>query len=239
MFTNRRLTRIVCLLALGIGWKGKASAVAQKREATGRYVAVPRSHFTNAIHVRRAFVPVVAQAIGYTVRVQVDARDVALGIVVDPDGWVLTKTISQQGNLVCRLRGGRRLSAKQVAGEQRFGLALLKVEAQGLTAAHLEHREPQTGRWVATVGPGAVPVAIGVVSVVAQPNSMVAFQHDTALRAADCGGPLVDLDGRLVGINLARRDRAATSAVSAQMVSKLLPDLMARKQPTANPTAAR
>ncbi|MBI1375624.1 MAG: PDZ domain-containing protein [Phycisphaera sp.] len=49
-----------------------------------------------------------------------------------------------------------------------------------------------------------------------------AFTHDSVLTARQCGGPVVDLDGRVVAINIARVDRTASYAVPA---SHLLPIL--------------
>ncbi len=55
-----------------------------------------------------------------------------------------------------------------------------------------------------------------------------AMQHDTPLKPHDCGGPLVDLDGHAVGINIARSSRVATYAIPAVVVRKLLPELVAQ-----------
>jgi serine protease Do len=51
-------------------------------------------------------------------------------------------------------------------------------------------------------------------------------QHDSVLRPIDCGGPLVDLDGRVIGINLARAGRTESFAVPAETVQPLLKELM-------------
>ncbi|HTQ38816.1 MAG TPA: trypsin-like peptidase domain-containing protein [Pirellulales bacterium] len=51
------------------------------------------------------------------------------------------------------------------------------------------------------------------------------IQHDTVLRPADCGGPLVDLSGKVVGINIARAGRTESYAAPADKVRKLLADL--------------
>jgi serine protease Do len=57
----------------------------------------------------------------------------------------------------------------------------------------------------------------------------LALQHDTLLRPRHCGGPLVDLDGNVVGINIARAGRVNSYAIPAKSVQELLPDLMAGK----------
>ncbi len=51
------------------------------------------------------------------------------------------------------------------------------------------------------------------------------IQHDTVLRPSDCGGPVVDLSGKVVGINIARAGRTTSYAVPADRVQALLTDL--------------
>lgn len=55
------------------------------------------------------------------------------------------------------------------------------------------------------------------------------LQHDTVLKPAECGGPLVDLDGKVVGINIARAGRTESYAVPAEAVMTLLGDLKSGK----------
>ena len=57
-----------------------------------------------------------------------------------------------------------------------------------------------------------------------------ALQHDTVLNPQDCGGAVVDLDGRAVGINIARAGRTETFAIPAATVKALLPELLSGKQ---------
>jgi serine protease Do len=57
----------------------------------------------------------------------------------------------------------------------------------------------------------------------------IVLQHDTILKPSDCGGPLVDLDGKTVGINIARVGRVETDAVPSEVVKTLLPDLKSGK----------
>ncbi|MFQ5734994.1 MAG: hypothetical protein ACE5KM_23925, partial [Planctomycetaceae bacterium] len=55
------------------------------------------------------------------------------------------------------------------------------------------------------------------------------FQHDTYLRPKDCGGPIVDLNGRAVGINIARAGRTESYAIPANRIQKLMPNLRSGK----------
>ena len=53
-----------------------------------------------------------------------------------------------------------------------------------------------------------------------------ALTHDTVLQAAECGGPVVDLDGRAIGLNIARADRTATYAIPAATIRKAIDELL-------------
>jgi S1-C subfamily serine protease len=46
----------------------------------------------------------------------------------------------------------------------------------------------------------------------------------------DCGGPLVDLDGDVVGVNIARAGRTETRAIPSEVVRSLLPGMMPAKE---------
>jgi serine protease Do len=54
-----------------------------------------------------------------------------------------------------------------------------------------------------------------------------AIQHDTVLRPIDCGGPVVDLDGRVVGFNIARAGRTESYAIPTAAVRGVIDQLMA------------
>jgi serine protease Do len=55
----------------------------------------------------------------------------------------------------------------------------------------------------------------------------VILQHDTVLRPSECGGPLVDLDGRVIGINIARAGRTESYAIPAEVARPLLREMHA------------
>jgi serine protease Do len=65
-------------------------------------------------------------------------------------------------------------------------------------------------------------------------NFPMAFQHDTGLNANQCGGPVVDSQGRVVGINIARSGRVASFALPMQIV---LPAIERMRTGELSPTA--
>jgi serine protease Do len=64
------------------------------------------------------------------------------------------------------------------------------------------------------------------------------LQHDSVLKPEHCGGPLVDLSGDAVGVNIARAGRVASYAVPAETVLGLLPELMSGKLAPPEPSVA-
>jgi len=63
-----------------------------------------------------------------------------------------------------------------------------------------------------------------------------AFQHDTILRPSHCGGPVVDVEGRVIGLNIARAGRTGSYAIPAAEVVRVLERL--RSEAGAGPEPA-
>jgi serine protease Do len=57
----------------------------------------------------------------------------------------------------------------------------------------------------------------------------LAFQHDTVLKPSDCGGPVVDIDGHVVGFNIARSGRTESYALPNSAVQEVATELIAEK----------
>ncbi len=107
----------------------------------------------------------VANAGQCAVRILSDDKEVALGTIVGPDGWILTKASELKGKVVCRLDEQRQWEAQVVGVDPRFDLAMLKVDAVLEPRIQWVMNKPEVGQWVATPGPDGKPLAIGVVSV--------------------------------------------------------------------------
>ena len=63
------------------------------------------------------------------------------------------------------------------------------------------------------------------------------LQHDSVLNADEMGGPVVDLHGNVLGINIARAGRVETYALPAQVIQGVLPELLSGKLPAATAPA--
>ena len=66
----------------------------------------------------------------------------------------------------------------------------------------------------------------------------VILQHDSGVAPENCGGPLVDLDGKVVGINIARAGRTESYALPAEAVKGLIEGLKTNRASATKPTTA-
>jgi len=273
-------------------------------------------------------------------------RRLALGTIVDADGWILTKASEVEDFARCELADGRSYPGRVVGVDREYDLALVQIEARDLEPIEWADEGPRVGQWVVTTGAtDSVPLGLGVVSVPVReipirsgmlgvmldmtrvrptvsevieetaaaaaglrtgdvilkvdgrstlhrtalqtlirsyrvgatvglrvlrgadeievvvslgprdltPDSELlagdlsrlrsgfpqALQHDTTLQPNECGGPLLDIDGRAIAINAARASRTASYAIPASVVRELLPELKSGKlAPNAEHTTA-
>lgn len=149
------------------------------------------------------------------------------GIIIDENGYVLTNHHLVQGvkSVVVGLSSGRLIPGRVVAHDFLLDLALIKITAPELVAATLSRPVSlEIGETVVAIGnplalKGGSTVTVGVVSAldrsVLTPEGETLYdliQTDAAINPGNSGGPLVDLSGRVVGINVA-------IAPSAQAIS--------------------
>jgi serine protease Do len=99
------------------------------------------------------------------VEVLVRDKPVALGLVVDSDGWIVTKASEMtEDRVLCRLGDGRKLEGTVERRMKVHDLALLKVKGDGLVAGSwASGEEPKAGKVVASVGLEPRPLGLGVV----------------------------------------------------------------------------
>jgi serine protease Do len=155
------------------------------------------------------------------------AREHAIGsgIIVDPDGYIMTNAHVVQGAQRIRvilppppsnsplelqpIHATQIFEATLVGKHKDSDLALLKIEATHLPTLHLnDGKRVRQGELVFAIGsPEGLQnsVTMGMVSSVSrQPDPddpVVYIQTDAAMNPGNSGGALVDIDGELVGIN--------------------------------------
>jgi Do/DeqQ family serine protease len=138
------------------------------------------------------------------------------GVIVSPDGIVVTNThvIRGRGETEIRiaLADKREFDAKVLTQDDKTDIAILKIESNEQRFPILELEDSDTlevGDMVLAIGnPFGVgqTVTSGIVSALARSevgnsDSQVFVQTDAAINPGNSGGALVDMSGKLVGIN--------------------------------------
>jgi Do/DeqQ family serine protease len=144
------------------------------------------------------------------------ATSLGSGVVVSPDGYVLTNNhvVERGSRFRVQLLDGRELGAKVVGTDPSSDLAVLKLDTKDRMpfVAAGSSDDLLIGETVIALGNPfglAHTVTVGVVSAVHrnfQANGRTLYdfvQTDASINPGNSGGPLVDIDGRLVGINTA------------------------------------
>ena len=140
------------------------------------------------------------------------------GAIIHSDGYVVTNyhVINGATRIVVTTDDGRSYDATVEGSDPATDLAVLKIEGEGPFPA-LSFAPPDTvrvGDWAIAIGnalglPGGPSVTLGVVgaldrSLTTQQQSLTdLIQTDAAINEGNSGGPLVDLNGEVIGINTA------------------------------------
>ncbi|HZY77007.1 MAG TPA: trypsin-like peptidase domain-containing protein [Jatrophihabitantaceae bacterium] len=150
-------------------------------------------------------------------------QDTGSGVIIRQDGYILTNNhvistaANGGGQIEVTFSDGKSQSAKVVGTDPSDDLAVIKVNASGLTAATFASSSAlQVGQTVVAIGAPlglSDTVTSGIVSNLARPvttsdsnndqASFDAIQTDAAINPGNSGGPLVNLNGDVVGVNAA------------------------------------
>ena len=140
------------------------------------------------------------------------------GVIVDAvNGYILTNNhvVAEADEIIILLIDEREYEADVIGRDPQSDLAVLKIDAEDLVAAELgDSDELDVGEWVLAIGSPfseelSHTVTAGIVSAkgrsrIIDGTSYEDFiQTDAAINPGNSGGALVDLDGKLVGINTA------------------------------------
>ena len=141
------------------------------------------------------------------------ARAMGSGFIINPNGYIVTNNHVVDGatQITVKLSDGRELPGKVVGRDSKTDIALLKVEATGLTVIPLgDSSASQVGEPVMAIGnPFGLEqtVTTGIVSATGRAIGAGPYddfiQTDASINPGNSGGPLINARGQAIGINTA------------------------------------
>ncbi len=171
-----------------------------------------------------------------------EQRGLGSGVVVDDEGHILTNNhvVENADELEIQLADDREFKATVVGTDPKTDLAVIKIDADGLSPATLgDSKQLRVGQWVLAVGSPfglSQTVSAGIVSALGRGNVGITdyedfIQTDAAISPGNSGGPLIDLAGNVIGINTAIATRSGGSvgigfAVPAHMARDVMDQLI-------------
>jgi serine protease Do len=184
------------------------------------------------------------------VRVATLRRGAGAGTIWSAEGLIVTNAhvAGRSKTLRVGLPGGEEVEARVLATDREADLALLQVDNHVLPSAVIgDSRSMGAGSWVFAVGhPWGVPAAAagGIVIGVGRGFPQVPGPDrewmvvDVALRPGNSGGPIVDAEGRVVGISTMMAGPEVGVAVPAHVVQEFVSEA-AKSSRTSQPEAER
>ena len=138
---------------------------------------------------------------------------VGSGVIYDSNGLILTAAhvVSGQETVTVRFADGEQVEGTVVGGTAGADVAVVQVDRTWLPAAELAlDDDPEVGQMAIAVGsPWGLQgtVTAGIISAVDQAipqggSARAVLQTDAAINPGNSGGPLVDREGRVIGINV-------------------------------------
>ena len=144
-------------------------------------------------------------------------RGIGSGVVMDTQGHILTNahTVDGAERILVGLGDGRVLGGRVVGADADTDVAVVQVDGDHLTPAEFGDSDRlKVGQPVLAIGnplglPGGPTVTSGVVSSLQRNirlgdgDGLQVIQTDAAVNPGNSGGPLVDLQGRVIALNAA------------------------------------
>ncbi|HEY9773759.1 MAG TPA: trypsin-like peptidase domain-containing protein [Planktothrix sp.] len=147
------------------------------------------------------------------------------GVIYRADGYILTNNhvVGNAQSIVVTLADKRKYDGKVVGRDRFTDLAIVKIDANDLPAAHLgQSKSLRVGDWALAIGSPLGfdhTVTLGIISALNREhignlaesqalNNVNLIQTDAAINPGNSGGPLLDIHGNVMGINTAIRGDA-------------------------------
>jgi serine protease Do len=140
-----------------------------------------------------------------------EGQSLGSGFIISADGYIMTNAhvVAAADEITVTLNDKREFKAKVIGSDKRTDVALIKIEATGLSKVNVgDNTKVRVGDWVLAIGsPFGFDnsVTAGIVSAkgrsLPQENYVPFIQTDVAINPGNSGGPLYNLNGEVIGIN--------------------------------------
>ena len=160
------------------------------------------------------------------------------GFIIDPRGYIVTNrhVIAGADEIQVTLEGKKKFKAAVVGADPKTDVAIIKIDGHNLPSVKLgDSKTLEVGDWVLAVGnPFGLTqtVTAGIVSAKGRSDMGILdfedfIQTDAAINQGNSGGPLVNIEGEVVGLNTAILSKSGGSvgigfAIPVNIIKKVV-----------------
>ena len=159
------------------------------------------------------------------------------GLIISSDGYIVTNAhvIEQADEIAVSLSDGQTVNAEIVGKDEKTDIAVIRIKKEGLQASKLgDSDKVRVGEFVIAAGnPFGLSASItsGIVSAKGRGNVGITdyedfIQTDASINQGNSGGPLVNLDGEVIGINTAMLGRNGNIGIGFAIPVNLVKDIV-------------
>ncbi len=165
------------------------------------------------------------------------------GMIIREDGYILTNyhVIEQADEIEVQLANETQIAAELVGSDKHADLAVIKIDMSDLPAVKFADSDKvKTGQWAIAVGaPFQLKNTVSVGHISATHRAVDAMRYedfiqtDAAINQGNSGGPLVNIEGKVVGVNtmiissgLQKGNVGIGLAISSNMARRTAEDLI-------------
>lgn len=169
------------------------------------------------------------------------------GVIIRSNGYILTNyhVIKDVDEISIKLQNDERIQAELVGSDPKTDLAVIKIDRSDLpTADFADSSKVKVGQWAIAIGsPFHLQNSVSIGHVSATHRSIEAMpgqnsiqyqdfiQTDAAINQGNSGGPLVDIEGNIIGINTMIQSTSGGNqgigfAVSSDLASRTASDII-------------
>lgn len=157
------------------------------------------------------------------------------GFVISADGYIVTNyhIIEEAKTTVVYTSDGKEHAARIIGADEGNDFALLKIEANDLTCVEFgSSDEIAIGEQVVAIGypltSGSPTLTVGYISaknriVTTEGRTISMLQTDAAINSGNSGGPLLNMQGQVIGITTAKSSGTSASGASIEGVGYAIP----------------
>ncbi|MCX5830931.1 MAG: caspase family protein [Deltaproteobacteria bacterium] len=181
-------------------------------------------------HVKEAMMPAIVN-----VRVTVNSKSENIlegsGFIISTDGYIFTNNhiVDKAWTITIKMANGKEFNAKLIGKDKNTNLALLKIKVdESLYVAPFGDTDKlRIGDWVLALGTSLRSSSTLSPGMITNKSSREVIQTDASINSKDTGGPLVNIEGKVIGINntIGNQEMSKSTAIPINIAKDILSDL--------------